>query len=723
TVENKILLAQCYAQAEQYSEAVPLLTAAAAARPDDTALAMLLQRCQLSAERAAGEELKKKGDTALAAGRPGEAADFYRQAAATKNPPDGIAQLVSKAERLVLLQDANELLKQVSTGGDAGEAAEVLARLKAYQQENNGQLDSELAEKQSQLLLLRARQMVSNGDYPAAQEDLGDLALLIEKDATVLQAAERCEVWFLLAQVNEKNGNYEQALRYYQKVKFSEPAYPEIDDRIEGVRSRMNLWVHIAVWLIIVTLGLALFFTRRRWQPALKRWWLTRLGDQAFVAGDWGEARRQYEAVQAMPDPPAAVLTRLTEVYQKLRMTDDAAQTAAQASAGGGRDWSTSAVLLQQQLANRDFPAAQAQLAELTRLAVTDQLRQELKRLRLQVAEACGAWSEAAKAHAELDHPVSDATHQRRQIELWIKAGAIDQATEALQDYRQRQSADWEWVADRLQELRRRFPESLRLAMALGELYEAQGEAPAAIGCYADVLARVPQKEPLLRRLLVLYEQERDWEAVVATGTELLARVAAEPGVCLALARAQQHRHDYAAAADFYLRALALEQDNVEAYHQLVEIGRYYAGREEHAPAVALFRRLMELTLFDRVEVRFELGRSLYALGEYDAAITELQQVKRGASIMRWQARNITALCLLAKGMADLALAQLDEIPVETAGFDAALRLMVLYNRGLVQEQRGDVAAAVAEYRKVVLVELNFRDAAQRLERLTAAGS
>ena len=126
----------------------------------------------------------------------------------------------------------------------------------------------------------------------------------------------------------------------------------------------------------------------------------------------------------------------------------------------------------------------------------------------------------------------------------------------------------------------------------------------------------------------------------------------------------------------------------------------------------------MDTALFDKVEVRFELGQALFVLGEYDEAIAQLQQVKRGSSLMRWQAKHVVASCLLAKNMPDLALAQLDEIPVATPGFDADLRLAVLYSRGRVQEARGDGAAAAGEYQKVVLADLTYRDAAQRLNRL-----
>lgn len=720
TAANQELLARIYFQAEKYTEALPLFKALAEANPDQLELNLQYQKCQLLAEQMAARELYRKGEAALAAGRPAEALEFFKQAQAAKDPPADLEQKMARAERGVALQEGDAAARGIALDGDTVAADRVLAQLDELEKRGPEFFDDKLLKLRVGLLLARARFALKHELTAAAYDDLWLLEKIIDRNVTAVARPEQLEVYFQLGQISFVQQEYDRALRYYQMVKNQDPGYPEIDDRIEAVKFRRGLWRQVVVWSLLLAGAVALALTRRRWYPALKVRYHLYTGRQAFVEEDWPRARYHYEEAARLRQPtPGAVLARLTAIYQKLKMKAEANQSASAAVAGGGADWETVLTLLRRHIEDRDEAAARQRFAQAEQLATSDAQRQELKRLRLEFAEAQGKWADAARAHQDLfSGAPDDAGRSRKQLDLWVKAGDLEQAVPALTGYLARHPVDWEWGLAGLRELQTRYPDSLRVILALGELLAAHGRNREAIAAYELAVQRVPQKENLLRRLVPLHEQEQDWAAVVSTLQALLAISRPEPGQLLLAARACQHLQRYPEAIDYFFQTLQLEQDNVEAFRQLLETGRFYADRDDHETAIGIYRRLLELTFFDNVEVHYELGKSLFARGDYEPAITQLQQVRRGNALLRHQAKNLIALCLLQRGQHDLARAQLDEIPIDTAGFDAELRKAVLYNRARVAEAQSDTPGAIAAYQKVLLADINYQDAAARFHAL-----
>jgi lipopolysaccharide biosynthesis regulator YciM len=111
---------------------------------------------------------------------------------------------------------------------------------------------------------------------------------------------------------------------------------------------------------------------------------------------------------------------------------------------------------------------------------------------------------------------------------------------------------------------------------------------------------------------------------------------------------------------------------------------------------------------------RYELGQLLFASGETDAAIKELQLAQRSPKV------RIDALVLLGeayqkKGFLDLAIEQLlivkDEVPGMTDQKKA-----ILYQLGLAYEQQGKMDFAIGEYKLLYGVDIAYRDVADKID-------
>jgi tetratricopeptide (TPR) repeat protein len=116
--------------------------------------------------------------------------------------------------------------------------------------------------------------------------------------------------------------------------------------------------------------------------------------------------------------------------------------------------------------------------------------------------------------------------------------------------------------------------------------------------------------------------------------------------------------------------------------------------------------------------LRFQLGGFLYKADRYDEAIAELQKAvtdpRRGV-----QARMLLGKCFAAKGMLDQAIKQFEKCREGARTMDETI-MEVTYNLGLVLEKANQNVKAVAEFEKIIEVDINYKDAMKRLEALKA---
>ncbi|MHC4473248.1 MAG: tetratricopeptide repeat protein, partial [Planctomycetota bacterium] len=116
--------------------------------------------------------------------------------------------------------------------------------------------------------------------------------------------------------------------------------------------------------------------------------------------------------------------------------------------------------------------------------------------------------------------------------------------------------------------------------------------------------------------------------------------------------------------------------------------------------------------------LHFQLGRSLFEMGDLDGAIGEFQQTVRDP---RRKVESLTMLgnCFIQKGMYDLAENQLRKALEETPGMSDRKK-DILYGLGMLKERQDQVAEALAEFKLIYEVDISFRDVAERMTTLKA---
>lgn len=114
---------------------------------------------------------------------------------------------------------------------------------------------------------------------------------------------------------------------------------------------------------------------------------------------------------------------------------------------------------------------------------------------------------------------------------------------------------------------------------------------------------------------------------------------------------------------------------------------------------------------------RYELGRLLLKRGEVDQAAAHFQQAKHDARFRR-KCLNYLGHCFAKKNLLDIARDQFTECLSLIEDSSGNEYKEVLYNRARVAEASGDTSAASGDFRKLVEIDLGYRDAAERLSKL-----
>ncbi|MFH1023963.1 MAG: tetratricopeptide repeat protein [Planctomycetota bacterium] len=115
------------------------------------------------------------------------------------------------------------------------------------------------------------------------------------------------------------------------------------------------------------------------------------------------------------------------------------------------------------------------------------------------------------------------------------------------------------------------------------------------------------------------------------------------------------------------------------------------------------------------LDLKFALGRFLYAAGRVDPAIAEFQQSVREPRL-RVASQHQLGLCFRQKNMNDLAVTQMEKA-LDGLGLNDIAK-EILYDLGSVYERIGNVEKAIERFKMIYEVDIHYRDVAQKLERL-----
>lgn len=127
------------------------------------------------------------------------------------------------------------------------------------------------------------------------------------------------------------------------------------------------------------------------------------------------------------------------------------------------------------------------------------------------------------------------------------------------------------------------------------------------------------------------------------------------------------------------------------------------------------FQRRIKMYPTD-MSLHFQLGLAYYSSGQIDEAITEFQTAVRDPK-RRIDSYNQLGKCFLVKKHYDLAIEQFKNA-LEIEALTTAQMKEIRYNLAYAYEQANNREAALAEYKKILAVDYNYKDVAKRVERL-----
>ncbi|MEW6025718.1 MAG: tetratricopeptide repeat protein [Planctomycetota bacterium] len=220
-------------------------------------------------------------------------------------------------------------------------------------------------------------------------------------------------------------------------------------------------------------------------------------------------------------------------------------------------------------------------------------------------------------------------------------------------------------------------PDNVRFLKKIGELQSRQKDFSAALATYEQAMKLAPADGSLSMKIGDIKVQVFD-ERI----RELQQELKSEPGnhkLKEALARAQQEKNNF----------------RIEEYRQRVKL----------YPTNLIYR--------------YQLGRAFYDAKQYDEAVAEFQASLRDHKL-KTDSLNYLGLCFIAKKLYDMAVGQFTKA-LEGGALTNEYAKAIRYNLALAYEYNQNREQAISEYKKIMEVDISYRDVSDRVNKLQAA--
>jgi tetratricopeptide (TPR) repeat protein len=220
-------------------------------------------------------------------------------------------------------------------------------------------------------------------------------------------------------------------------------------------------------------------------------------------------------------------------------------------------------------------------------------------------------------------------------------------------------------------------PDNVRFLKKIGELQARQKDFAAALATYEQALKLTPSDGSLSMKIGDIKVQVFDGRI-----KELQQKLKSEPANQSfkdALAKAIQERNNF----------------RIEEYRQRVKA----------YPTNLIYR--------------YQLGRGFYDAKMFDEAVGEFQASVRDHKL-KTDSLNYLGLCFISKKIYDMAIGQFNKA-LESGALTSEYAKVIRYNLALAYEANQNREQAVAEYKKIMEVDINYRDVSDRVNKLQTA--
>lgn len=211
------------------------------------------------------------------------------------------------------------------------------------------------------------------------------------------------------------------------------------------------------------------------------------------------------------------------------------------------------------------------------------------------------------------------------------------------------------------------------------------------------------------RKLAELYRQNKQYDEAIDAYQKIFdVTGAVDPGIESAITDTIREKYDA------QLAELAAEAENNPAKQE--ELQSQIKQIENERDKILLERMQKRVRDYpNEMQYRFELGLAYWKRNMIDEALNEFQHAQRNPQFAT-KARVYMAKCLSAKNLTDLAIERLQENMRDKEKVAQSVLKETLYDLASAYEKNGDTENALATWKELYNLDVNYQDVGQRLE-------
>ena len=581
--------------------------------------------------------------------------------------------------------------------------------------------------------LIRAyrRAIEESPDNLLLRTDLADLHLnyglledaVVQYRQIIKRSPQSVGLHHRLVQAHLWNDNHEEAASTLMDLASIHQQRGEMQDALDTIQTTLSLDPHH-------------FLARRQLvnlctsqgESKLAAHHLRQLAESALTKGNVDEAIDAFSRLMQISDDPS-FQDRLAQVYESQGRTEEALHHYRELTARytAAQQWEEAASATERIVTLQpDDLATRAQLTELyQRLGLTDRVLEQ----KYQLASHYLQVDQVAEAASLLEQVLADKPdHQaarRSLIDVYLQQNRVDEALKQAAPltayYAETQNAAEAIVLyGRLIDAQ---PDNPELRKQLIHFYGMAGDT----GSAAEQWLALAQ----------LFCRHEDWQQGVEAYHRVLELDENRPEIHYQLARLYLEKlNNTNRALQEYARVYELDPGNTQAMAKYVRILLRLSKADQ---AAAVLKRLAEVNpeadevrasvmkdFRSRIEAeptdlraRFVFGELCFHLGEVDLAIEQFQQTRRDRAF-ELKSYNMLGLSFAEKtgfNMHDLAIRQFRK-GLETAGFSEQEYLELRYNLAMLQYRSGRLQEALQELKDCYAVDIAYRDVREWIRRI-----
>ncbi len=258
-------------------------------------------------------------------------------------------------------------------------------------------------------------------------------------------------------------------------------------------------------------------------------------------------------------------------------------------------------------------------------------------------------------------------------------------------------------------------------------VYELTEEIPGGWERTVEVLEEIidrqandDEQRKFLRRLAEILSERGQFERALPYYERLREQVGDEFDLLEKLGRIYQQLEKRSEAVECYEKIFDYQKDNITAISGLKQIGRDYETDQEYEAAEAAYRTVLDNSRSPDTDVQFRLGVAQYRQNKLEEALGTFQKIKDTRLDFQARVLSYIARCLVKMEMYEAAYKRIEEFEYESRELSSTQRRTLLYWLARAAEGAGKTAEAKSHYQTIVAGDVEFRDVADRLERLEA---